>query len=114
MSREQIPSSVFCFCSFAIRGYRETGNQGDEGLNPTLMFIELKASGMTGITNSANHAAYLFSMCIKMWLSVLTLFTKGELRSLFKECLSLSIGTHQCITKTMGLNPFAMPWGVGC
>ncbi len=82
VAEENTTFCFLCFCASAIRVHSETGNQQGGGWggdsSPALLFIELKASGMTGITNSANRAVYLFSVCIKKRLSLLTVsFTKG-------------------------------------
>lgn len=58
------------FFASAIKRQEISEESGDS--SPALLFIELKASGMTGITNSANHAVHLFSVCIKEQLSLLT------------------------------------------
>lgn len=72
VSWEQIPRffCCLCFCALAIKRQEINKESGDS--SPALLFIELKASGMTGITNSANHAVDLFSVCIKEQLSLLS------------------------------------------
>lgn len=82
MSRRQLPSSVFfvfmLWSSESIERQEINNERGD--WSPALLFIEPKASGMTGITNSADHAAYLFTVCIKKQLRLLTVsFAEAEL-----------------------------------
>lgn len=50
---------------------RQEINEERKDSSPAVLFIELKASGMTGITNSANDAAYLFLVCIMKQFSLL-------------------------------------------
>lgn len=81
VSQKQMPGSVFFMFLLWPSQSVETGNPKGRGdRSGALLFIETKASGMTGITNSANRAAYLFCMCIKKLLSLQTVsFRKAEL-----------------------------------
>lgn len=80
VSQKQKPRSVFfvfvLWPSEPIAKQEINKERGDS--SPALLFIELKASGMTGITNSANHAVYLFLVRLKKQFSLLTVaFTSG-------------------------------------
>lgn len=66
-------NTKFCFLCFwalaIVSIVRQEINKGRADSSPALLFIELKASGMTGITNSSNQL-FIYSQCASRSSSV--------------------------------------------
>lgn len=93
--RKQIPSCVFFVSVRWPSQFRERQEieEGSEDSSPALLFMELKGCGMTGITNSTNHAAHLLCACIR---SSSADFTRAELD--WDHCLKNASPTLRGLT----------------